>query len=185
VELTAGRVAEAARRTATEWSASDLGNQVLGDRAELWTVDPDLRPELRARLERWATDIGGRIAELGEGKRGFARAASLGVNVLGTATVLAVFTTTGGLTGAELGITAATAVLNQKLLEAIFGEATLHQFVSEAREALRANITETVDADRARFDAALARHAPPADHADRLRHAAEQVEQLRERSEPA
>jgi hypothetical protein len=107
------------------------------------------------------------------------------VNVLGTATVLAVFTTTGGLTGAELGITAATALLNQKLLEAIFGEATLHQFVTEAREALGRIVTETVEADRARFDTSLARIAPDATTAERLRAATARVEELRRSPAPA
>lgn len=185
VELTAGRVAEAARRTATEWSASDLGNRALAEDGGLWTVNADLRRDLRAALERWAGDIGTRIGDIGEGKRGFARAASLGVNVLGTATVLAVFTTTGGLTGAEVGITAATALLNQKLLEAIFGEATLHQFVSEARDALKGIIAESVDGDRTRFEAALGRFAPGVGDAERLRAAAARVEELRKASAPA
>jgi energy-coupling factor transporter ATP-binding protein EcfA2 len=180
VELTAGRAAEAARRTATEWSTSNLGSRALADDAGLWTVDPELREALRADLEEWANAIGSRITEIGEGKRGFARAASLGVNVLGTATVLAVFTTTGGLTGAELGITAATALLNQKLLEAIFGEATLHQFVSEAREGLRTLIAHRVERDRARFDATLTGFAPEPDAAAALRAAAARVEALRE-----
>lgn len=185
VELTAGRVAEAARRTATHWSASELGNRALASDAGLWTVDPTLRTDLRGRLERWAADIGSRIAEMGEGKRGFARAASLGVNVLGTGLVLAVFTTTGGLTGAEVGITAATAILNQKLLEAIFGEATLHSFVTDARAALATLVGETVDADRHRFDAALAGFAPEPDEAQRLRVAAAVVATARRASRAA
>jgi energy-coupling factor transporter ATP-binding protein EcfA2 len=185
VELTAGRVAEAARRTATEWSTSELGNRALAEDAGLWTVNPELRTDLRAGLERWATEIGTRIGEIGEGKRGFARAASLGVNVLGTATVLAVFTTTGGLTGAEVGITAATAVLNQKLLEAIFGEATLHQFVSEAREGLKRLIEAAIEADRARFDTALGTFAPGAGDAERLRAAVARVEEIRATPAPA
>ncbi|MEO8510433.1 MAG: GTPase domain-containing protein [Chloroflexota bacterium] len=185
VELTAGRVAEAARRTATEWSASELGNRALAEDAGLWTVNPQLRVELRASLERWAGEIGTRIGEIGEGKRGFARAASLGVNVLGTATVLAVFTTTGGLTGAEVGITAATALLNQKLLEAIFGEATLHQFVSEARDGLKRLIADAVDTDRARFETALGSFAPGAGDAERLRAAVARVEEIRAAPAPA
>ena len=52
--------------------------------------------------------------------------------------MLAVFIHTGGLTGAEVGITAATAVVNQKLLEALFGEANVAAFVFRAREDLDA-----------------------------------------------
>lgn len=59
--------------------------------------------------------------------------ASIGLNVLGTSAILAVFVRTGGLTGAELGIGAATALLNQKLLAAIFSEGNASGFVDRAR----------------------------------------------------
>ena len=76
------------------------------------------------------------IRVLGEQRKGWAQVASIGVNAVGTSAILAVFVHTGGLTGAEVGITAATAVVNQKLLEAIFGEANVAAFVSQARESL-------------------------------------------------
>ena len=80
-------------------------------------------------LEAWAAGIGDEIRALGEQRKGWAQVASIGVNAVGTSAILAVFVHTGGLTGAEVGITAATAVVNQKLLEAIFGEANVAAFV--------------------------------------------------------
>ena len=61
-----------------------------------------------------------------------ARGASVGVNVLGTGVMLATFLHTGGLTGAEVGIAAATAFLNQKLLTALFGEAAMVEMIPHA-----------------------------------------------------
>ena len=81
--------------------------------------------------------------------------ASLGVNAIGTSAILAVFVHTGGLTGAEVGITAATAVVNQKLLEAVFGEANVRAFVADARARLGSLLDAAFDEERGRFDAAL------------------------------
>ena len=91
-------------------------------------------------------EIGSRIRELGRAAAGdWAQVASIGVNVVGTSAVLAVFVHTGGLTGAEVGITAATAVVNQKLLEALFGEANVAAFVGRAREELAAILDRAWD----------------------------------------
>ena len=69
-------------------------------------------------------------------KRTLARGASVGVNAAGVGVMLATFAHTGGLTGAELGLAAGTAVLNQRLLEAMFGEAALVEMVGRARRRL-------------------------------------------------
>src|SRR3712207_5466570 len=92
---------------------------------------------------------------MGTQRKGWAQAASLGVNVAGTSAVLAVFMHTGGLTGAEVGITAATAVVNQKLLEAIFGEANVAAFVSRARLELGDLLDDAFATERERYRAAL------------------------------
>ena len=66
-----------------------------------------------------------------------ARGAAVGVNAMGTGVMLATFIHTGGLTGAEVGVAAATAFLNQKLLAALFGEAAMAELVAHARQRLR------------------------------------------------
>jgi hypothetical protein len=67
--------------------------------------------------------------------------------------MLAVFVNTAGLTGAEVGIAAGTAILNQKLLEAIFGETAMGDLIARARERLVTLLTSLFEAERARFDA--------------------------------
>jgi hypothetical protein len=76
------------------------------------------------------------------------------------------------LTGAELGIGAATAVINQKLLEAVFGEANVSKFVSEASASLATILDEAFASEKRRFLEALGPLAEPTDLAERLRHAA-------------
>lgn len=174
--LTVGHADEAARRTATAWAGDPVGSRTLAAHPELWKSADDLPTELRAGLEQWIGEIGALIGQEGHRRRGFARAASVSVNVLGVGVMLAAFGATGGLTGAEFGIAAATAILNQRLLEAIFGEATLRTLVSRARESLLELLEESLRRDRARFDNALERLTPSADLGDRLRAVARELE---------
>ena len=55
----------------------------------------------------------------GRGQEGRRTGASLGVNAGAVTIMLATFAHTGGITGAEVGIAAATAFLNQKLMNAL------------------------------------------------------------------
>lgn len=145
----------AARRTASSWVEDPHGGRALAERAALWGASPRLRDRLVADLEAWAAGIGDEIRVLGEQRKGWAQVASIGVNAVGTSAILAVFVHTGGLTGAEVGITAATAVVNQKLLEAIFGEANVAAFVSRARGRLGAILDEAFADERGRYASAL------------------------------
>jgi hypothetical protein len=164
----------AAQRTASAWSEDRYGALALAGDDSLWRSSVTLPERLTAELETWAVGIGERIRELGARRKGWAQAASLGVNALGTSAVLAVFVHTGGLTGAEVGITAATAVVNQKLLEAIFGEANVAAFVADARGDLRQLLDRAFVDERGRFEGALGSTGDPG-LARRLRDAAARV----------
>jgi len=167
----------AAQRTATAWAGDTYGALALAADDSLWRASPGLPERLADDLEEWAREIGERIREIGARRKGWAKVASLGVNVIGTSAVLAVFVTTGGLTGAEVGITAATAVVNQKLLEAIFGEANVAAFVSRARDELSTLLDAAFAEERARYAAALGSTGDPA-LATELRAAARGVASL-------
>ncbi len=162
----------AARRTATAWIDDPYGAKAIAVDARLWGASPDLADRLSTDLEVWAAGVGDQIRAMGEQRKGWAQVASIGVNAVGTSAVLAVFVQTGGLTGAEVGITAATAVINQKLLEAIFGEANVAAFVTRARAALGNLLDAAFEAERRRFGDALGGLADAGDLADRLRSAA-------------
>ncbi len=172
VALTVQNADAAARRTATSWLDDPYGERALGADATLWGASSRLGERLTADLETWAGVVGDEIRAMGEQRKGWAQVASIGVNAVGTSAILAVFVHTGGLTGAEVGITAATAVVNQKLLEAIFGEANVAAFVTRARTELASLLDAAFDAERTRFTDALGPQAALSDLADRLRDAA-------------
>ena len=145
----------AARRTATSWVEDRYGGTALATHPDLWAASPGWGARLLVDLDAWAAKVGDEIRALGERRKGWAQVASIGVNAVGTSAVLAVFMHTGGLTGAEVGITAATAVVNQKLLEAIFGEANVAAFVSSARSSLAQLLDDAFADERARYAAAI------------------------------
>ena len=123
-------------------------------------------------LAEWMEEIGDEIQAIGADRKLRAQVASIGLNVLGTSAILAVFVHTGGLTGAELGIGAATALLNQKLLEAIFGEGNVADFVNRARARLDEILDAEFETEQGRFLDALGPLAEESDLASGLRRAA-------------
>jgi hypothetical protein len=168
---------EAARRTATSWAEDVYGADALAKDPGLWTGRLSMGSELGQDLETWVEEIADEIAVVGRQRRGWAQAATLGLNVLGTSVMLAVFVHTGGLTGAELGIGAATAVVNQKLLEAVFGEANVAAFVKRARDRLHDVLSRGFDTDKARFVTALGPLASPSGLAAAIRSNAHEAAQ--------
>ena len=91
--------------------------------------------------------------------------------------MLGVFAYTAGLTGAEVGIAAGTAFLNQKLLEAIFGEGAMGELIAKARARLLALMTSLLENDRARFEALVPAPGPMRELAAELRAAVEGIAQ--------
>ncbi|MBB6334741.1 hypothetical protein [Schaalia hyovaginalis] len=72
----------------------------------------------------------------GSDRRARARIAAVGLNAVSVALIIAVFASTGGLTGAEVGIAGASAVLAQKLLETVFGDQAVRAMTRAARKDL-------------------------------------------------
>jgi energy-coupling factor transporter ATP-binding protein EcfA2 len=175
VAIVRQHAAEAARRTATAWADEPRVALAVGERADLWGVSDGFDDRLRARLEGWIASIGEDIAATGEGKRRLARGASIGVNALGVGVMLATFIHTAGLTGTEVGVAAATAFLNQKLLGALFGEAAMVELIARARARLHAALEETFAEERGRFEALVPETAALEQLAGELRSVAEEI----------
>jgi energy-coupling factor transporter ATP-binding protein EcfA2 len=144
--------AEAARRTASAWSEDRAVAAAVAADPKLWGPSADFDARLRTRLEAWIISIGTDIAETGEGKRRLARGASIGVNAVGVGVMLATFIHTAGLTGTEVGVAAATAFVNQKLLGALFGEAAMVELIARARRRLDEALVESFAEERRRFE---------------------------------
>jgi hypothetical protein len=150
---------DAARRTASAWSERPDAAALLDRSPTLWSASAELAPQIREGLATWMRATIDDVRTAGGRKKAVAQVAALGVNAVGVAVMLGVFAHTAGITGAEVGIAAGTAFLNQKLLEALFGERAMEQLIEQARARLDALLTSLFARERERFDA-LAK--PPA-----------------------
>lgn len=94
----------------------------------------DQREEAAGRLVRdWQRATLEMLRGEGESKRTTARIAALGVNAVGVALMVVVFAQTAGLTGGEVAIAGGTAVVAQRVLEAIFGDDAVRRMAKNAR----------------------------------------------------
>jgi energy-coupling factor transporter ATP-binding protein EcfA2 len=159
VAVTRVHAAEAARRTASDWADEPAVRDAVEADPSLWTTSADFDDRVRRRLSAWIEGIADEIQATGRPKRLLARSASIGVNALGTGVMLGAFIHTGGLTGAEVGVAAATAFLNQKLLGALFGEAAMTELIASARRRLDQTLVATLAEERARFEALVPKTA--------------------------
>jgi hypothetical protein len=178
VAVARSHAGEAARRTATAWNEEPSTRDLVTDDPGLWSASPTFDGALRERLEGWISGIADDIAQTGGQKKFLARGASVGVNAAGIAVMLATFAHTGGITGTEAGIVAATGFLNQKLLEALFGEAALVEMISRARSNLDTALGTSFAEEQARYERLVPDGPALRDLAARLRAAAAEVARL-------
>ncbi len=170
----------AAERAAASWAAYGPGAALLD------AVDDDLSRasrDFRRRAERAVRDWQQGVLEMvrteGADKRGSAKVLAYGVNGLSVALMVVVFAHTAGITGAEAGIAGGSAVLGQKLLEAVFGDQAVRTLAERARRDLDRRVTDLLDAERLRYTGLLDALGIDAAAPDRLRDAARRVEDLR------
>ena len=144
---------EAARRTAMAWSDRSEAAELITLNPSLWSASQGFGPAIGEGLGDWMRGIVEDVRSHAGRKRAVSQVAALGVNAVGVAVMLAVFVNTAGLTGTEVGIAAGTAILNQKLLEAIFGERAMGELITKARERLMTLLTDVFEDERKRFGA--------------------------------
>lgn len=165
---------DAAERSYQAWRGDAAGAALL-EGLELSRTPAALRAEVTGQIRGWQGDVLELVREQGAAKRGTARVLSFGVNGLGVALMIFVFASTGGLTGIEVGIAGGSAVLAQRLLEAVFGEDAVRRLATQARDRLRARIQAVMDGQAARYTAQLDALGSAAAGGDGLRSAAEAV----------
>lgn len=136
-------------------------------------------PGLGDAVERLVRDWQGFVLELvrteGASRRSGARLASYGVNGAGLVVMLAVFSQTAGLTGAEVAVAGGTSVASQKVLEAVFGEQAVRGLARQAREELLGRVGGLLRADASRYRDLLGAATSPVSAAE-LRAVADAVE---------
>jgi hypothetical protein len=169
----------AAERAASEWRQLAAGRALLEAAPRLDAVSPELLERTKAEVRSWQGYVFELVRSEGESKRTTARLASLGVNGAGLTVMLAVFLSTGGLTGTEVVIAGGTSALSQKVLEAIFGDQAVRALAARARTDLLERVGRLLDAEAARFLEPLEAAAPSADDLGRLPEALRTVEAAR------
>lgn len=151
-------VVDAAERAAEHadaaWRADPAGAGLL-DGLALSRASAGIRARVADEVRAWQDDVLALVRDEGAGRRTQARALSFGVNGLGAALMLVVFASTGGLTGAEVGIAGGTALLAQRLLEAVFGDDAVRRLTATAHDLLRTRVRTVLDAEAARFTSQL------------------------------
>lgn len=135
------------------WSRIGVMAPELRENADpaLARASQDINEQAAKLIREWQSGILDRIQNTAGEKRQRARVMSLGLNMLTVALMLVVFSTTAGLTGAEIGIAGGSAVVGQKLLETIFGEDTVRRMAADARRDLDQRLDHLLRAERERY----------------------------------
>lgn len=136
--------ARAAELSERRWRDEPAGQVLLAGR-DLAALPPEFPQEVAQSIRDWQSDVMLMIQQEGAGKRTRARAMSMGVNALAVILMIAVFSTTGGLTGLEVGIAGGSGVVGTKLLEAVFGEDAVRRMSEQARRNLETRIRALLD----------------------------------------
>ncbi|WP_417235139.1 dynamin family protein [Arthrobacter sp.] len=131
--------AKAAEQTDAFWQADPAARRLLGD-VDLGSVTFNFGDRVAAEIRDWQGDLMEIIRSEGAGKRFTARMVSFGINGVAVALMIVVFASTAGLTGLEVGIAGGSAIVGQKLLEAIFGEDAVRRLAKQAREKLDSRV---------------------------------------------
>jgi hypothetical protein len=153
--LLTAQAREAAADAVRRWRAVGGGPALAAAHPELAAPAPGVEDRVSRSVRDWQSFVLELVRSEGGDRRTTARVLSYGVNGLGVLLMLVVFSQTGGLTGAEAGIAGGTAVLAQRLLEAVFGDQAVRTLASKARKDLIRRSREVLGEDRVRFDAVL------------------------------
>ncbi len=166
----------ACEHTVGSWQAHPAGRQILESISDdLAHTDDEFDRGVPDLVRNWQADVLDLVSAKGQTKRNQARIAALGVNGIGAALMVIVFASTGGLTGAEIGIAGGTSVVAQKLLESLFGDDAVRNLSRRAKELLDARIDDLFATQLSRFTEVLDRISLPIDLGDQIRDAVAEV----------
>jgi energy-coupling factor transporter ATP-binding protein EcfA2 len=175
----------AAERVEASWRSVQAGQHLLEDSGrDLGRASRDFRARAERAVRDWQRDVLEMVRSEGAEKRTTARFLAYGVNGLSVALMIVVFAHTAGVTGAEAGIAGGSAVIGQKLLEAVFGDQAVRRLAANARRDLNRRVNGLIDEERARYLEVLDALAVNADDCERLRELSRRIDDLRFAAQP-
>ena len=170
---------QAAERVAHRWRQEPSGRRLLAELERPDQASAGLPSDVQDMARAWQGFVFDLVRAEAQGKRTTARLASLGVNGAGLAVMIAVFASTGGLTGAEVVVAGGTSAASQKLLEAIFGDQAVRALAAKARDDLIERVERLFAGEAARYDEPLAALTPPSGGGERLAGVLSELQQSR------
>jgi len=170
----------AAERAEESWSSVQAGRHLLEDSGrDLGRASRDFRARAERAVRDWQRGVLEMVRTEGAERRSTARFLAFGVNGLSVALMIVVFASTAGVTGAEVGIASGSAVVGQKLLEAVFGDQAVRRLAANARKDLNLRVQELLDTERRRYlDVLESLHVDP-NAAENLRVVSRRIDDLR------
>ena len=153
--LVTAEAAAAASQVARSWRGMPGGQLLLDGTPTLAAPSRDLTTQVETLVREWQDDVLDLVRNEGRDRRTTAKVAAYGVNGLGVVLMLVTFAHTAGLTGAEAGIAGGTAILGQKLLEAIFGDQAVRSLAAKARAALLERVEDLYAVEAGRYHTAI------------------------------
>src|SRR3954462_12742109 len=142
----------AAERAEASWRSVQAGQHLLEDSGrDLGRASRDFRARAERAVRDWQHGVLEMVRTEGAEKRSTARFLAFGVNGLSVALMVVVFAHTAGVSGAEVGIAGGSAVVGQKLLEAVFGDQAVRRLAENARADLNRRVGELMDSERQRY----------------------------------
>lgn len=170
----------AAEQADTSWRSIAAGRDLSEKAAaDLSRASRDFRQRTERTVRDWQSGVLDMVRSEGADKRTTARFLAYGVNGLSVSLMVVVFASTGGVTGAEVGIAGGSAVLGQKILEAVFGDQAVRRLAASARADLLERVTALMDAERQRFLDELDKLDISPESPERIRASARRVDDIR------
>ncbi|MGI8456686.1 MAG: ABC transporter [Propionibacteriaceae bacterium] len=170
----------AAERAESSWQAHVAGRSLLATSTEdLSRASATFATATSRAIRDWQGGVLDLVADEGMGKRSKARFLALGVNGVGVALMIVVFAHTGGLVGAEVGVAGGTALLAQRVLEAVFGDQAVRRLAERAKEDLDARTQTLLSTELVRWYRLLDAQAVDPEAAAAIRSAAQAVSRAR------
>jgi Dynamin family len=174
------QAAAAAERAEASWQAHAAGRALINVADDdLSRSSPDFDRRAARAVRDWQGAVLDLVADEGMSKRSRARFYALGVNGIGVALMIVVFAHTGGLVGAEIGVAGGTAVLAQRILEAVFGDQAIRRLAQTAKDDLDARVQTLLTDELVRYHKVLDGLAVDSEQSTRLRRSAGAVEEAR------